>query len=141
MNYEWVNDYIGVPYLVNGRDRNGWDCWGLVMAVLYEQKKLAITDWKVVTTGSPKANLADSISRIAESAKEMLNDGRIVQIDKPEDFAIVTIHRHKLPNHVGIVIAGGVLHCASTNGGTIYEPLGTFQRIHGNLTFWKWADK
>lgn len=35
----WVNEYTTppVPYLAHGRDRNGWDCWGLLRTVYAEQ--------------------------------------------------------------------------------------------------------
>ncbi len=33
----WVNDYIGIPYKISGRDRSGCDCWGLACLILKER--------------------------------------------------------------------------------------------------------
>lgn len=33
----FTNAYVGVPFLSHGRDREGWDCWGL-LRVFYEEQ-------------------------------------------------------------------------------------------------------
>ena len=33
---EFANAIVGVPFKSRGRDRSGWDCWGLVVAFYRE---------------------------------------------------------------------------------------------------------
>src|SRR5512144_1011435 len=38
----WVAEYVGIPFVDLGRDRQGCDCWGLVRLILAGQAGLAL---------------------------------------------------------------------------------------------------
>lgn len=137
---EWVNSWVGTPWQVNGRDRSGIDCWGLVLAVFREQRGVELPDWTVSPQRDHYGDLAHSAETITEAARVAAADGRAQKIEEPEDFAIVVVHRRALANHVGVVVAGGhVLHCAEGTGGTVCEPIARFMRDHPRCSFWRWT--
>lgn len=39
---DWVNDYVGIPFVDGGRTREGCDCYGLVCLVFAEQFKVTL---------------------------------------------------------------------------------------------------
>ncbi|HSW39595.1 MAG TPA: NlpC/P60 family protein, partial [Acidobacteriota bacterium] len=57
-----VNDLIGVPFVDDGRDLSGLDCWGLVMLVLARMGK-QIPDYRV------RCDATDEISQLVDDAR------------------------------------------------------------------------
>lgn len=64
---DWVGHYIGIPYLERGRDRRGYDCWGLASAVWREIFALDVPSY-------------DERYACAEDAAEI---GRLIRGDLP----------------------------------------------------------
>ena len=114
IDYEYINDLLGIPFKDNGRDRDGIDCYGLVLLVAKEQHGVDLPDWQVDSTAQ---NVVDSVvatlnnTDIAKVADE---------IEVPEDWACVSVARKYLPYHLGIYVANGVLHTSRT-AGVIYQ--------------------
>ena len=133
INYSWMNKYIGLPYKLNGRDDAGVDCYGLAVKVFREQLGRALPDWSV------EDGTAETAVRAlrAHMAGAMLN-GEAVELIRPADFSIVTVHRARLPHHMGLYVNGGVLH-SDHNYGCTFQKLDWFKTIYPyKLRFWKW---
>jgi cell wall-associated NlpC family hydrolase len=129
----WVNAYVGVPYLVNGRTRAGWDCWGLVLAVYRDQLGLELPDWR---RAAPFGLAAQA--RAFREAWRALTAGLALELEAPAPFALVFVARAPAPHHVGVVAGGGVLHCAAPTHGTTWEPLRRFRAAYAPLSWWQW---
>jgi cell wall-associated NlpC family hydrolase len=128
----WVNDYVGVPYVENGRDRDGWDCWGLVLAVYRDRLGLDLPDWRWSQPFGPLERL--------RAFRDAVDDGacQATELVAPEDYAIALVHAERdRPHHVGIVVGFGVLH-AGRYGGTVYEPLGRFLSVYSRCKWFRW---
>lgn len=97
----WVSSYIGLPFKDFGRDRAGLDCWGLVRLVLAEIFQAEVPSY---VEGYGSALDRASVGQHIEST---ISDDLWLRIDpgqeKPGDVIVTRIHR--LPAHVGIVVA------------------------------------
>jgi len=134
---DWVNDYVGVPYLVNGRDRDGWDCWGLVMAVYQERLGISLPDWRVDLPAIGLIDPSASADKITEAVAT--ESKKSVQLMLPAPWSIAVVRRHRLAYHVGVVTEGGkMLHCSIHSRGTSCQSLAQFLREFPNTTFWQW---
>src|SRR4029077_19729927 len=83
----WINDYVGVPYRHNGRDRAGWDCWGLVLAVYRDMLGLELPDWRWAEPFSLSARVAvfgNAWAKVRES-------GMALELAAPEPLAIALV--------------------------------------------------
>lgn len=101
----WCNDYITIPFLEHGRDKNGCDCWGLARLIYDEQlgvKLPTLIDYK---------NTKDS-EAIAKLYEEEHKQWEEVPLGHEREFDIVVFKILGLPTHIGIVISKGImLHC------------------------------
>ena len=134
MSYDWINDYIGIPYECNARGPNAYDCFGLCVAVYKNQLGVDVPDWKVDDTAAKTAMRA-----ITGAVAEEMESGRAEQVTEPQDFDIVVLVRHGLAHHVGIYIAGGVLHTRQGGSGAVFEPVTNFEQAgRGKLEIYRW---
>jgi cell wall-associated NlpC family hydrolase len=96
-----VSDLIGVPFVDDGRDVTGLDCWGLAMLVLARLGK-QIPDYRV------RCDATDEISTLVETAK---TDSRWKQVETPIPGDLVAIRADsRIPDavqHFGVYIGEG----------------------------------
>lgn len=99
----WADEYVGLPFELGGRTREGLDCWGLVRLVLVEQTGILYPSYR-----------QDDAQMIVEHA----NKYRTVKEPKVLDVAILLTEIQDKDNqwifapvHVGIFVnADQVLH-------------------------------
>jgi cell wall-associated NlpC family hydrolase len=137
MTDDWINDYVGVPYVPNGRNRSGWDCWGLVLAVYRDRLGVELPDWQWQAPWGHRQRLTAFVRALAD-----VNGGaQVLRLAAPEPWAIALIQYATHPHHVGVVAGGGVLH-AQPYGGTVYEPMARFlagpNSNYGGAQWYRW---
>jgi cell wall-associated NlpC family hydrolase len=96
----WTAQYIGLPFLAGGRDRDGLDCWGLVSLVYREQLGVALDDLSgLYLDDCAVKDIAPLIARQAEGPQ-----WRKVERDAVQPFDVLVFRRGALAAHVGLVI-------------------------------------
>ena len=125
----WVNDYVGVPYVENGRDRAGWDCWGVVLAVYRDRLGVELPDWQWHPPFGP-------MQRARAFAHAVSEEVPAVAIPDPQPWAIGLIGGAR-PHHVAVVVGQGVLH-AQRFCGTVWEPLARFVASYPGAQWFRW---
>lgn len=96
-----LSDYVGIPYLAEGRSRAGADCWGVV--VLVYRERLGIELPAHTGYGDPLSPAAAATVAVGRQAWE--------QVWQPAAFDVVLFTVRGAPHHVGLVIRPGwMLH-------------------------------
>jgi cell wall-associated NlpC family hydrolase len=135
MTDAWVNSYVGIPYVLNGRDRAGVDCWGILCLAFREQRGVELPDQQ-----RDGDSLFEAVDRLTDGLTMVGRANLAVQLERPEPWAIVLAHRHRVAHHAGIVVGSHVLH-AERGIGVVCAPMVFFARQHGELSFWRWRDR
>lgn len=109
----WFVKYIGVPFLELGRDRKGWDCWGLVRTVYAEELGVLLPEWAAHESSFDN----DRISVEVQEAHEYFT-----RLEQPEPMAIAWFSSKNIYAHVGVVVdSQTMLHC-TVGKDTCVEP-------------------
>jgi cell wall-associated NlpC family hydrolase len=99
----WANKFVGLPFLPNGRDENGLDCWGLVVKVYEDQLGIKLPQMD----GAYESEDAISLRRISVKMKE--ESQRWVRSVVPQIYDVALMRWGSIPCHVGICIGNGYL--------------------------------
>ena len=102
---EWVERYIGIPFVEYGRSREGCDCWGLLYVVLREQFGCAVPSysdktWKCGVSTYEKIQNRKEIANIMGEGKSLWKP---TTSPKPGNGILLT--QAGLACHVGVVIS------------------------------------
>jgi cell wall-associated NlpC family hydrolase len=118
---EFISEYIATPYVVDGRDLSGADCWGIV--VLWYRHVLGeeLPDW----THADKTR--SWVVRLMTS--EM--GSQMAWLDAPRDHAIAVAQRGDLSHHVGIFYHHGIFHIPE-GGHASFRPVKIAEAEFGN---------
>lgn len=101
----WSDDYVGIPWIAHGSDRDGSDCWGLVRLVYREMRGVVLDSF---ADGYVTAQESDEIQRIIDGEKasgpwRAVNQGE----ERPFDVALFRIVGRV--SHVGLVVEPGLV--------------------------------
>jgi len=127
-----IKNYIGIPFLKNGNDREGCDCWKLIVMVYREQLGIELPDYAEIFVDDSLA----SLRRVARTMKEERLKWRQVQTPIPYDVILLRIDG--LVCHAGLVIdRRRMLHIMDGTDSTVEEFTGLQwkQRVEG---FYRW---
>lgn len=113
----WTDDYIDLPYQVDGRSRGGVDCWGLVHLIYRERLGIVLPDKAGIHTAHEK-----DLAAIAQAMDEEASLWK--KVEKPDVYDVVLMRRGILACHVGICVGEGrFLHVVEGTDSTL-EDLG-----------------
>jgi cell wall-associated NlpC family hydrolase len=112
-----VKDLIGIPYKPHGRDKNGMDCYGIVIEVL-RRKGITVADVFYPDTALETNKYVLQI---------LVNSIPNTRLEIPEEGAVVEILVYGQPSHVGVCLGDGTFIHALKRIGVVIEPLSRYQ--------------
>jgi cell wall-associated NlpC family hydrolase len=93
----WTNQYIDIPFLDQGRTRDGLDCWGLVRLVYKEQLGI---DLQSLSGRYESAEDSETVSELVEEQRSTM----WFSVDAPEVGDVIVLNILGNESHVGIRI-------------------------------------
>lgn len=107
---------IGVPFREKGRDRDGWDCWGLVVCAFRAVRGVPLPGYADSYDG---VRDADRLAKIV--ARETALGWQKVERPAPMDVAILL--RRRRPSHCALVLDRRRMLHVEEGVATCIEPL------------------
>jgi cell wall-associated NlpC family hydrolase len=110
----WAGDYVGIPFVSGGRDRNGADCYGLVRLVREEQFGGSLP---LLSGDYRDADNAAETETLIRAQRPLLAG---VRVEAPEAGDVCVLKVRGLPAHLGIYAGGGLmLHTLKGTGSVL----------------------
>lgn len=114
----WTDKYIGLPFSLDGRSREGLDCWGLVRLVYQEELGIKLPTF----SGIYIDKTPEVMRQVADAMDVERNNWN--PVTKPRNFDVVLMRvAGRLPTHVGVVCGhNNMLHIMASIHSSV-EPL------------------
>ena len=101
----WASTYVGLPFEVAGRTKEGCDCWGLVYLV---EKEIFHVDVPILRLDYSLA--PEELRELASTTYSTLNYPK-VEVPEEGNIVFMNLFGQEFPSHVGIYLNDGfVLH-------------------------------
>lgn len=115
--YDWVNKYIGIPFLSLGRTVEGCDCYGLIRLILLNEYNYQLP---LFTEGYSDALETDKTSNLFKINMPLIISEKIAV---PEEKAVALIQTRGLPSHVALYAGDDYIIHARHKTGVVCERL------------------
>jgi len=121
----WWDEYIGIPFAEKGRDKQGFDCWGLVRHVYDKHCGILLPSYDKIYNSTVNDGKDISAKIIEQTNKEWES------VTKALEFDVIILRVRGLPMHVGLVTRPDyMIHCQQGVGVS-----------HENYTGARWANR
>ena len=130
----WFNNYIGIPFLADGNDWKGCDCWGLAVLIYKEQLNIDLPVFAGMFVDGSLASLIRVTKHIRKIKKTWL------KVNEPAPYDIILLRTGNMIYHVGLVIdKKRMLHVMEGINSTIEEFIGLQwkQKVEGFYRYGK----
>lgn len=94
----WWNNYVGIPFKCDGRDRSGADCYGLVALIYQEQLGIELNLFNGVFINQSFSCLKN-VARVMEEEREKWE-----RVEKPIVFDVILLRFSEYVWHCGVII-------------------------------------
>ena len=128
-----MEDYIGIPFVKDRGDRQGCDCWRLIVLVYRERLGIELPDFAGAYVDGSLASLK-RVSRMIRDGKQAWE-----RVDKPQPYDVILLRTGDMVYHVGLVIdRKRMLHVMEGINSTVEEYTGIQwkQKVEG---FYRYA--
>lgn len=119
MQLHWASHYTAVPYLDEGRDLSGWDCFGAVRYLLHSHYGKPLMD----SFGRIRAGQLRAMSSVFSDLQTAL-----VETNHATEGAVACQFRGKYLAHVAIVVGPNLIFQATSARGSELLSVREFER-------------
>lgn len=104
----WSAKYVGLPWCEHGRDRDGIDCWGLLVLAFAAERGISLPSY---AEGYTSVRELQEISGLMQNTRSW--PWKPVEVGQEREWDMAVFRRAGIECHVGLVIERGrMLHVA-----------------------------